>query len=80
MHFLINFHIKNIIQIILVSNFYKKDTIMQVAPKSNITTKSAVRLRNEPSSNILQYLYVNIMLKKKLNPNVPKNRNEVIIL
>lgn len=61
-------------------NVYKqklKDTIIQVAPKTNIITKSAVRPLNEPSSSIRQYLYVNIMLKKKLKPNVPKNRNVV---
>lgn len=50
---------------------------MQVPPKRNIITKSAVLLLKEPSSSILQYLYVKIMLKKKLKPKVPKNRNVV---
>lgn len=51
---------------------------MQIPPNINITIKSAVRPRNEPSSNILQYRYVNTILKKKLNPNVPKYKNVVI--
>lgn len=50
---------------------------MQRLPNKNIITKSAVRPLNEPSSNIRQYLYVNIILKKKLKPKVPKNRNVV---
>ena len=33
-----------------------------------------------PSSSILQYLYVKIMLKKKLKPKFPKNRKGVISL
>ena len=35
---------------------------------------------NLTSSSILQYLYVNIILKKKLNPKFPKNKNGVISL
>ena len=54
-------------------------TIEQL-PNKNIITKSAVCPLNEFSSNIRQYRYVNIMLKKKLNPNVPKNKNVVKIL
>ena len=54
-------------------------TIAQL-PNKNIMTKSAVCPLNEFSSNIRQYRYVNIMLKKKLNPNVPKNKNVVKIL
>lgn len=58
----------------------KKDTIIDTAPNKNIKTKSAVLFLNDPSSNILQYRYVNIILKKKLNPNVPKKRNVVTSL
>lgn len=54
-----------------------KDTIIHIPPNTNIITKSAVRSRKLPSSNILQYLYVNTILKKKLNPNGPKNRKVV---
>jgi len=50
---------------------------MQTLPKMNIMRKSADRPRNEFSSSIRQYRYVKIMLKMKLNPNVPKNRNVV---
>jgi hypothetical protein len=56
---------------------HDKDTIIQIPPKMNIITKSAVRPRNEPSSSIRQYRYVNIMLKKKLKPTVPKNKKVV---
>ena len=35
-------------------SFLRKDTVMIAPPKMNINTKSAVRPRNEPSSNILQ--------------------------
>lgn len=60
--------------------YFEKDTIIRTPPKMNITTKSAVLPLKEPSSNILQYLYVNIILKKKLNPKFPKKRNVVISL
>lgn len=50
---------------------------MHIPPNKNIITKSAVRSRKLPSSNILQYLYVKTILKKKLKPNGPKNRNVV---
>ena len=56
-----------------------KTTIAQL-PNKNITTKSAVCPLNEFSSSIRQYRYVNIILKKKLKPNVPKKRNVVNIL
>lgn len=52
-------------------------TIISVPPKRNIIMKSALLPRNEPSSSIRQYRYVNVMLKRKLNPIVPKNRNVV---
>lgn len=52
--------------------------IINTAPKMNIMMKSAVLPRNDPSSNILQYRYVNIILNRKLNPIVPKNRKVVI--
>ena len=51
--------------------------IMKKLPKINIVTKSAVRPLNEFSSSIRQYRYVKIILKKKLKPNVPKNRKVV---
>lgn len=51
--------------------------VIKTPPKRNIITKSELRPRNEPSSNIRQYRYVNIILKKKLKPTVPKNRNVV---
>ena len=53
---------------------------MEQLPNKNITTKSAVCPLNEFSSSIRQYRYVNIILKKKLKPNVPKNKNVVNIL
>ena len=34
--------------------FFEKDTVITKAPNKNMNTKSAVRPRNEPSSNILQ--------------------------
>lgn len=43
----------------------------------NIKAKSARRPRNEPSSSIMQYRYVKIILNKKLNPNEPKKQNDV---
>lgn len=51
--------------------------IIRMPPKKNIIIKSALLPRKDPSSSIRQYLYVKIMLKRKLNPNVPKNRNVV---
>lgn len=57
-----------------------KDTIISTPPNINMTIKSAVLPRNDPSSNILQYLYVKIILKKKLNPKFPKKRNVVTSL
>ena len=55
----------------------KPKTIIHSEPNMNIMTKSAVRPLNEFSSSIRQYRYVKIMLKKKLKPNVPKNRKVV---
>lgn len=52
--------------------------VMRRPPKRNIKTKSAVLPLKEPSSNIRQYRYKNIMLNKKLNPTGPKNRKLVI--
>lgn len=52
-------------------------TVIKMPPNINIITKSALRPRNEPSSSIRQYLQVNIMLKRKLKPTVPKKRNVV---
>ena len=46
---------------------------MSAPPKMNMKTKSAVRPRNDPSSNMRQYRYVKIMLNRKLKPIVPKN-------
>ena len=54
--------------------------IIDRAPKMNIRTKSADFPRKLPSSSILQYLYVKIMLNRKLKPNVPKKRKVVTIL
>ena len=56
------------------------NTTMEQLPNKNMTTKSAVCPLKEFSSSIRQYRYVNIMLKKKLNPKVPKNKNVVNIL
>lgn len=66
-----------LLNIAVKKELFPKDTIIHNPPNKNIITKSAVRPRNDPSSSIRQYRYVNIMLKKKLNPNVPKNRKEV---
>ena len=66
---------KNISKSILPKNSRltkRAEKIMKTLPKINIVTKSAVLPRNEFSSNIRQYRYVKIMLKKKLKPNVPR--------
>lgn len=57
-----------------------KLTIINAPPNTNIITKSELRPRNEPSSSMRQYRYVNIILNRKLNPIVPKNRNVVASL
>ena len=49
-------------------------------PKMNIIRNSADFPLKLPSSSILQYLYVKIMLKRKLNPKVPKKRKVVTSL
>ena len=54
-----------------------KDTHMSTPPNINIQKKSAVRPRNDPSSNMRQYRYVKIMLNRKLKPTAPKNRKHV---
>jgi len=51
--------------------------IMASPPNRNIMMKSEDLPRKLPSSSILQYLYVKIMLNKKLNPKVPKKRKVV---
>ena len=60
----------NLIQII-------KDIVISVPPNKNMKKKSAVLPLNDPSSNILQYRYVKIILNKKLKPIVPKNKKFV---
>lgn len=57
-----------------------KDTTIKVAPNRNIIRKSADLFLKEPSSSIRQYRYVNNIVNKKLNPNVPKNKNVVTSL
>merc|ERR1719187_1100404 len=46
--------------------------IMASPPNRNIMMKSEDLPRKLPSSSILQYLYVKIMLNKKLNPKSPE--------
>ena len=58
----------------------KKDTIMKNPPNKNMKKKSAVLPLKDPSSNMRQYRYVNIMLNRKLNPMGPKYRKLVTIL
>lgn len=52
-------------------------TIINDPPNRNIIIKSALLPRNEPSSSIRQYRYVNVILNRKLNPIVPKNKKVV---
>ena len=55
----------------------QKDIVISVPPNKNMKKKSAVLPLNDPSSNILQYRYVKIILNKKLKPIVPKNKKFV---
>lgn len=55
-------------------------TVISAPPNMNIIMKSELLPRNEPSSNIRQYRYVNVILNRKLKPMVPKNKNVVISL
>merc|ERR1719228_585821 len=48
--------------------------IIETAPKINIIAKSADFPLKLPSSSILQYRLVKIMLNKKLKPKVPKKQ------
>merc|ERR1719228_1718940 len=54
--------------------------IIERAPKINIMAKSADFPLKLPSSSILQYRYVKIILNWKLNPKVPKNKKVVTSL
>lgn len=55
-------------------------TVIRAPPNKNIIIKSELFPRNDPSSNIRQYRYVNVILNRKLKPIVPKNKNVVASL
>ena len=55
-----------------------KDTVIIVPPNTNMKKKSASLPLNDPSSNIRQYLYVNMRLNRKLKPIGPKYRKFVM--